>query len=252
MTPIDTFERRLPAALSDLAAPSTPDYLTDILGRTAATRQRPAWASIERWLPVDITTRPAWAPVLPWRQLGVLALLAVLLAAMLAVYVGSAPRLPEPFGPAANGVFVYSKGGDILVRDTIDGAGRPLIATADTELAESLSPLGTHVSIVRPVGDLLDFYAATIDGTAEVHLGGPYLNVDGIAWSPDESSIVVAHEVNGLPSISILKTDGSGARTLDLGMPANRPGVATTRRKAAVIPRPRRWQLGAVPGERRW
>ena len=33
MTPIDRFERRLPAALTDLAAPSPPDYLIDILGR---------------------------------------------------------------------------------------------------------------------------------------------------------------------------------------------------------------------------
>ena len=52
MTPIDAFERHLPSALTDLAAPATPDYLTDILGRTAATPQRLAWASIERWLPV--------------------------------------------------------------------------------------------------------------------------------------------------------------------------------------------------------
>ena len=226
MTPIDTFERRLPAALTDLSVPSTPDYLADILGRTAAMRQRPAWASIERWLPVDITTRPAWAPVLPWRQLGVLALLAILLAAMVAVYIGGQQRLPDPFGPAANGLVVYSKGGDILVRDTIDGATRPLIATAETELADRLSPLGTHVLIVRPVppaNELFNLAVATVDGRSEVQLGGPYLNVDGVDWSPDQTAIALAHEVDGLPSISILQTDGSGARTLDLGMPANRP-----------------------------
>jgi dipeptidyl aminopeptidase/acylaminoacyl peptidase len=142
---------------------------------------------------------------------------------MLAAYVGSQQRLPPPYGVAANGVFVYSKDGDILVTDTIDGAPRPLIATAGTELAESLSPLGTHISLVRPVGELLDFYVATIDGRNEVHVGGPYLNVDGIEWSPDESSIVIAHEVDRLASISIVQTDGSGSRTLDLGMPANRP-----------------------------
>ena len=59
MTPIDAFERHLPSALTDLAAPATPDYLTDILGRTAATQQRLAWASIERWLPVQLTTQRA-------------------------------------------------------------------------------------------------------------------------------------------------------------------------------------------------
>jgi dipeptidyl aminopeptidase/acylaminoacyl peptidase len=223
MTPIDRFERGLPAALTDLAAPSTPDYLIDILGRTAATSQRPAWASLERWLPVELVNARATTARVPWRQLGALALLAILLAATLAVYIGAQPRLPQPFGPAANGLVVYSKGGDILVRDSIRGTSRPLIATPKTEIADSLSPLGTHVLIVRPEGELLDFFAATIDGRNEVHLGGPYLDVDGIEWSPDEKAILVAHKVGGIPSISIVQADGRGARTLDLGMPANRP-----------------------------
>jgi hypothetical protein len=220
---VDRFERELPTALVDLAEPRVPDYLDDILGLTATTKQRPAWASLERWLPMELVNARATTARVPWRQLGVLALLAILLAATLAVYVGRQQRLPDPFGPAGNGVVVYSKGGDILVRDTLDGASRPLIATAATELADSLSPLGTHVLIVRPIGEMLDLYAATIDGQDEVHLGGPYLNVDGIGWSPDQSSIVVAHDVDGLPSISILQTDGRGSRTLDLGMPVNTP-----------------------------
>lgn len=58
MTPIDRFERQLPAALTDLADPRTPDYVTDILGLTARTRQRPAWASIERWLPMQTLVSP--------------------------------------------------------------------------------------------------------------------------------------------------------------------------------------------------
>jgi hypothetical protein len=221
---VDRFERQLPSALADLAEPRVPDYLNDILGLTATTKQRPAWASLERWLPMELVNARGTMARVPWRQLGVLALLALVIAAALAVYVGSRQQpLPEPFGLAANGVVVYSKGGDILVRDTIEGSARPLIATENTELADSLSPLGTHILIVRPIGELLDFYATTIDGQSEVHLGGPYLNVDGIDWSPDQSSIVVAHEVDGLPSISILQADGSGARTFDLGMPVNRP-----------------------------
>lgn len=219
-------ERALPALFEDLAQAHTPDYLEAAIERASSRPQRPVWTFLRRWLPMDITTRPAWVPVLPWRQIGVLALLALLIAAMLLAYAGSRERLPQPFGVAANGLIVYSKGGDILVRDSLDGATRPLIATPDNELADRLSPLGTHLLIVRPVppaNEMLDFFAATIDGRNEVHLGGPYLNVDGLDWSPDQTSIVVAHEVDGLPSISILPTDGSGARTLDLGMPANRP-----------------------------
>jgi len=109
MTPIDTFERHLPSALTDLAVPATPDYLTDILGRTAATRQRPAWASIERWLPVDIARSRVPATRVPWRQLGILVALALLISAMLAAYVGTRPtHVPPPFGPAENGRLIYS------------------------------------------------------------------------------------------------------------------------------------------------
>lgn len=61
-TPIDPFERRLPRAFTDLAEARTPDYLIDILGQTARTRQRPAWAIPGRWNPMlNLTHRPAFA-----------------------------------------------------------------------------------------------------------------------------------------------------------------------------------------------
>ena len=61
-TPIDPFERRLPGAFTDLAEARTPDYLIDILGQTARTRQRPAWAIPGRWNPMlNLTNRPALA-----------------------------------------------------------------------------------------------------------------------------------------------------------------------------------------------
>jgi hypothetical protein len=61
MTPIDRLERQLPAAFADLADERTPDYFVDILGRTARSRQRPAWAFPGRWFPTmpAITSRPA-------------------------------------------------------------------------------------------------------------------------------------------------------------------------------------------------
>jgi dipeptidyl aminopeptidase/acylaminoacyl peptidase len=222
--PIDRFERHLPTALTDLAAPRTPDYLTDILGRTAATRQRPAWASIERWLPVELVSVRVPVTRLPWRQLGLLALLAILIVAMLAAYVGSRPRLPEPFGVAANGLVVFTKGGDVFVRDRLDGASRPLVATTEVEIADSLSPRGTKVAIVRPIGtDSLSLAVVPITGGDPISIGGPYRNVSGISWSPDETTIGVSHEIGGLSSITLIRTDGGGERTLDLGVPAEAP-----------------------------
>jgi hypothetical protein len=65
MTTIDPFERELPSALDDLADARTPDYFIDLLGRTARTRQRPAWAIPGRWpIPMPAhTIRPTLALV---------------------------------------------------------------------------------------------------------------------------------------------------------------------------------------------
>ena len=63
-TPIDPVERRLPEALTDLAAPRTPDYFIDILGQTARIRQRPAWVRPGRWIVMNgFLGRPALAAV---------------------------------------------------------------------------------------------------------------------------------------------------------------------------------------------
>ena len=75
MTPIDRFERQLPAALTDLADPRTPDYVIDILGQTARTRQRPAWASLERWLHMDVPSTASTRHT-RWRPLTLLAVIA--------------------------------------------------------------------------------------------------------------------------------------------------------------------------------
>jgi hypothetical protein len=64
MTPIDRLERQLPAAFADLADERAPDYLVDLLGRTARTRQRPAWAFPGRWFPMQaLASRPALAGI---------------------------------------------------------------------------------------------------------------------------------------------------------------------------------------------
>ena len=216
-------ERALPVLFDQLAEARTPDYLEAAIERASSRPQRRAWTFPERWLPVELVNARATTARIPWRPLGVLALLAILLAATLFAYAGSRQRLPEPFGPAANGQIVYSKGGDIFIRDSINGASRPLVATSEEEASDSLSPLGTHVLAVTFKGEELYLASVPIAGGDQVQLGGPFRNVAGISWSPDESSIAIAHEVDGRSSISILNADGSGARILDLGMPADTP-----------------------------
>ena len=57
MTTNDAFERNLSIWLHEDAEHHVPDHLEEVLQRTAAARQRPAWSSLERWLPVDTTFR---------------------------------------------------------------------------------------------------------------------------------------------------------------------------------------------------
>src|SRR5262245_21681082 len=67
--------------LDDPWTPPAPGYLGEVLDRTRTMRQRPAWASLERWLPMAVITRPAAAPMpLRFAFYLLVALLAVALA----------------------------------------------------------------------------------------------------------------------------------------------------------------------------
>ena len=81
---------------------------------------------------MELTSARVPATRLPMRQLGVLALIAILLAAALAVYVGSRQqKLPAPFGPAANGLIPYESGGDISRPPVTAAALAGLLALVD-------------------------------------------------------------------------------------------------------------------------
>ena len=102
------FEHDLPRLLEDAYVAGTPDYRDDLVRRIAVTPQRPAWTFPGRWLPMDVLVQAVPTPRTPWRTVGILALIGLLIAAAtIAVFIGSRPRLPDPYGIAANGVFAY-------------------------------------------------------------------------------------------------------------------------------------------------
>ncbi len=150
MTTFDRFERDLPTLLDELAAPRTPDYFTDIISRTAATSQRPSWSFPERWLPMSaITERMAAAPRVPWRMVGVIALLLLALAAAALIVGSQQRRLPAPFGPAGNGVIPYVASGDLYVGDPLTGTTRLLVGGPEADAAPRFSPDGTRLAFIR-------------------------------------------------------------------------------------------------------
>ena len=109
MTAFERFEREIPSLMDEIAPPRLPDYFDDMLRQTGRTRQRPAWASLERWLPMDVVARPVSVRAPALRPLLILLLIGLLIAGGLVLYAGSQrTRLPEPFGLARNGVIVIS------------------------------------------------------------------------------------------------------------------------------------------------
>jgi len=233
MTSPQRFERDLPILLEELYVGRAPDYRDDLVGRIGRTRQRPAWAFPGRWLHMDLTTERVPVAHMPWRAIGLVALVALLLAASLAVYIGSQPRLPDPFGLASNGQVAYSTDGDIYTADPVTGVATALVSGPERDLGPRFSRDGTTIAFERRLDDgTSQIYRVDADGggltlltpepmTLTPSQGGE--PAEQFQFSPDGRTMVITALDGAMPTILIAQADGSGVRTLDLGMPAYEP-----------------------------
>jgi WD40-like Beta Propeller Repeat len=216
MTTPRRFEADLPALLADLYPAGTPDYRDDIVRRTARMRQRPAWTFPERWLPVELTSQRASVARMPWRQLGVLALIALLLATLLAVYIGSrTTHLPAPFGLAGNGIVVSDQNGDLYVRDDLSAVARVLLGGQTDDHDAAFSPDGTRLVFVRSTDGRDYLMTAAADGSDVQQLVDDPLINPHVAWAADSHRLAVVNEWGGAPKLSILSLD----HAVDLAVP---------------------------------
>ena len=62
MNPSDAFDRHVSDWLHADAEHRVPEHLDAVLRRTRTERQRPAWSSLERWLPMDTLSRTSLRP----------------------------------------------------------------------------------------------------------------------------------------------------------------------------------------------
>lgn len=220
----DALERELTAWFRETAMPRTPDYTTDIVQLTATVRQRPRWAFPERWLPVTIITLGRrTAPPFPWRTVGLIALLALLVAGI-AVYIGSRERLPAPFGPAANGLVAYARDGDIITVDPTNGARHWITSGDESDREPRWSLDGTRLAFLReapvPVPNKPDAWLQSVvivDRGWKVvakSSGIGAIDDDAMAWSPDGRWIALAgDDTYGLRNIYLVDTaDGQVER----------------------------------------
>ncbi len=203
----------------------SPEALARALSATRAVRQRPGWAFWRNWLPRAAADLEIWVPR---PSVGILLLVAMLvLLALLAVYVGSsppAPRLPSSIGPAANRLIAFSEEGAINVAH-LDGSNRRVLSGEATDARHPVfSPAGTHVaflSSLSPTGFGKLFVAPVdgSDGAVEVSQGLDVLggDVPQFSWSPDGSRIAVSAVDDGVATVYLAASDGSGTTPLTDG-----------------------------------
>lgn len=178
-----------------------------------------------------ITSRFAPASPVPWRLLGVAALLLLALAAGLALVASGALRSPAPpYGLAANGALLYSEDGDIYMRAGASGSPKALITGSTTDNAPTISLDGTQFSFLRHLDtDHAEIWVANIDGSNPQKLDIAGTRPGWFEWSSDGRSAVVVEDSR--PFRFTVATLGSAPVTAELDYslqdPIFRPGHAT-------------------------
>jgi Tol biopolymer transport system component len=222
-------ERRLPAILADLGSGPYPDYTDSLLARTAAARQRPGWAFLERWIPMSTAYSSSVAtPRIPWRVVGALSLLILAIVVGALVIAGNQPGpMPAPpFGRAANGLLAYAADGDIHTSDPVTGETRPIVTGPETDRDPVWSRDGTRLAFVRRVeGEPSErLLVARADGTGLTEITTePLRGIGYYSFSPDGRQVVLVSDSTSKGKMHIANADGSGVRALDVGIPAIHP-----------------------------
>ena len=239
MKQFDDLDHMLSTWLDDPYSPPAPHYLGQVLERTRRTRQRPAWTSLERWLPMaDRIARPAAARPLRMAVLLILALL-VLVAAATVIGVGSrlvTPISAIPQGGAAVIAFASDNGGQSrgdIYTVRADGTDLRQLTSASSasgaDLAPVWSPDGTRIAFrgYRESKNSIEVVDAAGGDRTTLWTSGagrdPFCaEQDDLAWSLDGQTIVfAAHEAcPGQPDLFGVPADGSAqaGRLLAPGM----------------------------------
>lgn len=209
----DSFDVRLARWLADDAEHRVGDHLNEVLVVTAATRQRPAWSSPERWLPMDLTAR---ANALGFPRMGRLLLVGLLLLAITAaaiLAIGSRRHVPPPFGPAGNGLVLYQSGGDVMTVDPATGRTTTIVGGVESDIAPRVSRDGTKILFVRELaGAKYQLMVAGVDGSGARPLGDPIDLLDPndyASWSPDGTRVAVDTDMDGHVAVRIFALDGT-------------------------------------------
>lgn len=242
----DRLDRMLAAWTDETWSPPPPAYLGEVLARTRRTRQRQAWASLERWLPMELTLRrPMLA--MPLRLLAiVLALLLLLVAALSVPLLFGAPSMPATvISEWGNGLIAFeSSDGDIYVAEADGSHVRPFVTGPANQFGPVWAPDGSRLAYFEEAdGSTTSVPLATVHvvdahGSDAKVLGNgrkvtsplaaafdsPYVfTIYGLAWSPDSHTVGYTQQepTEGLvPHIETVDLEGSAPNLLTLDVEA--------------------------------
>ncbi|HEX6867454.1 MAG TPA: hypothetical protein VF119_01555 [Candidatus Limnocylindrales bacterium] len=225
MHPSARLERVLPELIDELAEAHTPDYLEAAIERASSRPQRPAWTFPERWLPMD-TVATAQVPTarFPMRALGILALIALLIAGAFIVYTGAQSTPAPPFGLAENGHIAIVSNGDLRAVDQVTGEVTDLVTGPEDDAHPVFSLDGTRLAFQRRIdASTSHVLVAASDGTdATVVTPEPLTDVRTIRFSPTTDQVLIEAARDGVPSFALVGIDGSGFDWLAIDGPAER------------------------------
>lgn len=164
----------------------------------------------------DIASRSTLMPRIPMRSVIVGLVIAALLLTAVAIFIGSRPRVPPPFGPARNGLLTYTDNGDIYVRDRLDSPARLLIGGPAYDDVAGFSLDGSRLAFLRSdvVNQQADLWIAAADGSKAAKVAGPFDNTQRIDWSPSGALLTVDYGLDTASRVTVVHADGSGVTDL--------------------------------------
>lgn len=217
MTTNERFDDRLALWLREEARHRLPVHLDEVLLRTAATRQRSRWSSLEGWLPMSTTMPGRWtvAPALLWLLLAT-GLTATILGAAIA---SGALRLPSTpaFGLATNGRLVVADG-TTLRSYAADGTDPRVLATLPAAVgAPTISPDGRYAATIMDAIGRLDVVDVVDGTTTTIPLDASIQGIAGpVTWSPDSSRILFNAFDGEVERLMTARFDGTDVRDVHL------------------------------------
>jgi dipeptidyl aminopeptidase/acylaminoacyl peptidase len=167
---------------------------------------------------VDTLERVPTRPI-PWRTIGLLAVIALLGAALVVTTVGSGPRRPAPFGLAANGLVAYEQAGGIFSMDPSTGEQVGLATGPQGAHDPRWSLDGTRLAFIRRTGGMTEeiVIIETVGDAPRIVISQPLMDVDsdGLEWAPDGRSLLIVHGV-GARKLGLMDVDNGEVMNLPI------------------------------------